>query len=51
VSQVQKTPFKEDMIALLHMSFSFRTEEHYDELLRNRVLSAYSGLIRTLIPV
>lgn len=35
----KKTPFKEDMIALLHMSFSFRTEEHYDELLQNRVLS------------
>lgn len=31
--------FKEDMVGLLHMSFSFRTDEHYDEFLQNRVLS------------
>ncbi|MFI4937906.1 MAG: hypothetical protein ACHQJ6_05290 [Candidatus Berkiellales bacterium] len=35
----KKSPFEKDMIALLHMSFSFRTEEHYDVLLKNRVLS------------
>lgn len=32
-------PFNEDMVAILPLSFSFRTEEHYDKLLENRVLS------------
>ncbi|MGT3156564.1 hypothetical protein ACVSNX_14285 [Legionella pneumophila] len=31
-------PFTEDMVAILPLSFSFRTEEHYDKLLENRVL-------------
>jgi len=35
----KKAPFKQDMIALIHMSFSFRTEEHYDMLLKHRILS------------
>jgi hypothetical protein len=32
-------PFNEDMVAILPLSFSFRTQEHYDKLLENRVLS------------
>lgn len=32
-------PFTEDMVAILPLSFSFRTEEHYDKLLENRVLA------------
>jgi len=31
-------PFTEDMVAILPLSFSFRTEEHYKKLLENRVL-------------
>lgn len=31
-------PFTEDMVAILPLSFSFRTEEHYEKLLKNRVL-------------
>lgn len=35
----KKAPLTQDMIALLHMSFSFRMEQHYEELLANRILS------------
>jgi uncharacterized membrane protein len=31
-------PFTEDMVAILSLSFSFRTEEHYEKLLENRIL-------------
>ena len=34
----KKHPFDEDMVALLHLSYSFRID-HYDALLENRILS------------
>ncbi|MFO9099766.1 hypothetical protein [Legionella pneumophila] len=34
----QKPPFKEDMIAVLSLSYSFRVE-HYNEIMENKVLS------------
>lgn len=37
----KKLPFEEDMVALLPLSFSFRTD-HYDLLLQNRVLGLKS---------
>ncbi|MFV0821309.1 hypothetical protein, partial [Legionella micdadei] len=33
----KQTPFEDDMVAVLPLSFSFRTD-HYDLLLENRVL-------------